>query len=149
MGDFFLQRRIGEDLLLECIQQTMKLRGGSVVVWGCISCGGIGPITKVDGRMNGKDYIIVLSRHLLPYMQSMGSSYVFMDDNAPCHQSQAVIWWIFKCFQTFGRYCIYKNVNECTTVCSLACYARSLSTRKMVPIKKRVSSLLIIVCHPA
>ena len=33
--------------------------------------------------------------------------YVFMDDNAPCHQSQAVIRWIFKCFQTFGRYCIF------------------------------------------
>ena len=29
---------------------------GSVVVWGCIFCEGIGP-TKVEGRMNGKDYI--------------------------------------------------------------------------------------------
>ena len=28
--------------------------------------------------------------HLLPYMQSVGSSYVFMDDNAPCHRSQVV-----------------------------------------------------------
>ena len=74
---------------------------------GCISCDGIGPITKVEGRMNGKDYIRLLSRHLLPYMQSMGSSDVFMDDNAPCHLFQAVILWIFKCFQTFGRYCIY------------------------------------------
>ena len=64
------------------------------MVWWCISCDGIGPITKVEGRMNGKDYIKIVSRHLLPYMQSMGSSYVFMDDNAPCHQSQAVIRWL-------------------------------------------------------
>ena len=57
---------------------------GSVKVWGCISCDGIGLITKVEGRMNGKDYIRLLSRHLLPYMQSC-----VMDDNAPCHLSQA------------------------------------------------------------
>ena len=37
---------------------------------------GIGPITKMEGRMNGKDYIRLLSRHLLPYI---------MDGNAPCH----------------------------------------------------------------
>ena len=46
-------------------------------------CGGVfffegtGLITKMEGRMNGKDYSRLLSRHLLPYMQS---SYVFMDD---------------------------------------------------------------------
>ena len=45
------------------------------MVCGCISCDGIGYITKVEGRMNSKDYIRLLSRHLLPYMQSMGSSY--------------------------------------------------------------------------
>ena len=71
-----MRRRIGEDLLLECIQQVVKFGRGSVMVWGCISCDGIGPITKVEGRMNGKDYIRLLSRHLLPYI---------MDDNAPCH----------------------------------------------------------------
>ena len=29
------------------------------MVWGCISCNGTDPITKVEGRMNGnaKDYI--------------------------------------------------------------------------------------------
>ena len=98
----FERRRIGEDLLLECIQQTVKFVGGSVMVWGCISWNWS---NYKDGRKNdGKDYSRLLSRHLLPYMQS---SYVFMDDNAPCHQSQAAIRWIFKCFQTFGRYCIY------------------------------------------
>ena len=51
------------------------------MVWGCISCEGTGLITKMEGRMNGTDYSRLLSIHLLPYMQS---SYVFMDDNAPC-----------------------------------------------------------------
>ena len=83
----FERRRIGEDLLLECIQQTVKFGGGSVMVWGCIP--GTGLIIKMDGRMNGKDYSRLLSRHLLPYMQS---SYVVMDDNAPCHQVFANFW---------------------------------------------------------
>ena len=47
-----MRRRIGEDLLLEYIQQTVKFGGGSVMVWGCISCEGTGAITKVEGRMN-------------------------------------------------------------------------------------------------
>ena len=86
-----MRRRIREDLLPECIQQTVKFGGGSMMMWGCISCDEIGWITKVEGRMNGNDYIRLLSRHLLPYMQSMGSRYVFMDNIAPCHRSQAVI----------------------------------------------------------
>ena len=56
---------------------TVKFGRGSVMVWGCISCDGIG-ITKVEGRMNGNDYRRLLSNHLLPYSLSMGSSYVFM-----------------------------------------------------------------------
>ena len=86
-------------LTAECIQQTVTFGGVSVMVWGCISCEGTGLITKMEGRMNGKDYSRLLFRHLLPYMQS---SYVFMDDNAPCHQCQAAIRWIFKFFQTLA-----------------------------------------------
>ena len=37
--------------------------GGSVMVWGCISCDG--PITTVEGRINGRDYIRLSSRHYL------------------------------------------------------------------------------------
>ena len=56
---------------------TAKFGRGSVMVWGCISCDEIG-ITKVEGRMNGNDYIRLLSNHLLPYLLSLGSSFVFM-----------------------------------------------------------------------
>ena len=43
---------------------------------GCNSCNGVGPIAKVEGRIKGSDYIRLLSKHLLPYMQSMVSNYV-------------------------------------------------------------------------
>ena len=35
------------EYLPECIQQTVKFGGGSVMVWGCISCDGVGPSLPV------------------------------------------------------------------------------------------------------
>ena len=92
-GSHYVRRRVGEEYLPECVQQTVKFGGGSVMVWGCISCDGIGTLAKVDGRMKGVDYI-VLSANLLPYMQSMGPEFIFMDDNAPCHRARAVLQWM-------------------------------------------------------
>ena len=63
---------MGENYLPECIQQTVKFGGRSVMVWGCISCNGVGPLVKVEGRMNEKDYIKLLSTSSLPFMRSIG-----------------------------------------------------------------------------
>ena len=43
-GRIYVRRRVGEEYLPQCVQQTVKFGGGSVMVWGCISCDGIGPI---------------------------------------------------------------------------------------------------------
>ena len=61
-----MRRRVREEYLVECVQQTVKFGG---VWWGCISCDWVGPLAKIDGRMKGKDYIDILSAILLPYMQ--------------------------------------------------------------------------------
>ena len=75
------------------------------MVWGCISCYGVDPLAKINGRMKGKDYIDLLSANLLPYMQSMGPRYTFMDDNAPCHRARVVSQWMFtndlKCMEVW------------------------------------------------
>ena len=39
-----------------------------MVVQECISCDGIGPLVKGEGRIIGKDYIEILSTSLLPFM---------------------------------------------------------------------------------
>ena len=81
MGEFLCEEELEKTYCRNvAIQQTVKFGGVSVMVWGCNFCDGNGPITKVDERMNGKDYFRLLSRNQLPYMQSMGSSYVFRDD---------------------------------------------------------------------
>ena len=81
-------------MLSECTQQTVKFGGGSVMVWGCMSCDGVGPLVKVEGRMSGRDYIRLLSQTLVPYIQSLGPEYIFQDDNAPCHRAHTVTRWV-------------------------------------------------------
>ena len=60
-GRVFVRTRIEEDLKPECRTKTMKVGGGSVIVWECNSCDAIDLITKEKGRMNGKVYIKILS----------------------------------------------------------------------------------------
>jgi len=62
----------------------------------CDGVEGVGPIVEVNGKMKGSDYIKLLSAHLLPYMQSMGYNYIFMEDNDQCDSSKAVIDWMHR-----------------------------------------------------
>ena len=53
------------------MQQTV---GGSVIVWWCISCDGVGlPLAKIDVRLTGQDYIDLLSANSLPHMSVYGA----------------------------------------------------------------------------
>ena len=72
------------------------------MVWGCISCDGVGPLAKIDGRIKGKGYIDLLSANLLPHMQSMGPEYTFMDDNAPLPSSPCVTMDVYQQSEVYG-----------------------------------------------
>lgn len=90
---------LGEELartscLHECVQQTVKHGGGSVMTWGAISGHGVGPMKRVDGRMKAQDYIRLLGNSLLPFLGTLGGEYIFMDDNAPCHRARSVSRWM-------------------------------------------------------
>ena len=52
------------------------------MVWGCINEKGVGFLTKVDGRLNGKGYINILENALIPTTHQQ--------DNATCHTSRLV-----------------------------------------------------------
>ena len=56
----------------------------------------MGPLVRVDGKMNHQDYIRILDKHLLPLIQSAfnGKGYAFQDDNAPVHTAKGVTNWI-------------------------------------------------------
>jgi len=48
------------------------------MMWGCIRGQGVWPLVRVEGRMNGRDYIQLLSRHLLPHVQSLGPGFIYI-----------------------------------------------------------------------
>ena len=66
------------------------------MVWGCFSGKGLGPLVRVDGKINHQDYIRILDENLLPLIQSdfNGKGYAFQDDNAPVHTAKGVTNWI-------------------------------------------------------
>ena len=45
---------------------SVKHGGGGLMMWGCFSGKGLGPLVKVEGKMNRFDYIQILETHLLP-----------------------------------------------------------------------------------
>ena len=71
-GRVHVRRWVGENFLPECGDRTVKFGGGNVIMWGCITCDGVGPLIKVKGRINSDDYIKLFSDTLLSFTASMG-----------------------------------------------------------------------------
>lgn len=81
---------------IENIVPTVKHGGGGIMVWGCFSGKGLGPLIKVEGKMNSHDYIEILESQLLPLINKNFNrrGYLFQDDNAPVHTAKVVKKWM-------------------------------------------------------
>ena len=123
-GRVYIRRRVREDYLPECVQSTVKFGGGSVMVWGCVTSDGVGPLTTVDGRMKAKDYIDLLEQTLVSFMTTMGSDYVFQH-----------------CYVNISLY--NEKLEFFVSVALLL--AGTVYTRKMDPITWRASPLLVFL----
>jgi hypothetical protein len=66
------------------------------MVWGCFTAKILGPLVRVERKMNYKDYINILENQLLPFIQEKFSrkNYKFQDDNAPVHTTKNIKEWI-------------------------------------------------------
>lgn len=94
-GRCFVRRPKGESLNPKYTKGTVKHGGGNVMVWGCFSGQGVGPIHKIEGIMRGEDYKTILSDVMLPYASwEMPLAWVFQHDNDPKHTSKVVKQWI-------------------------------------------------------
>jgi transposase len=89
-------RKSGERYKIENMRPSVKHGGGGIMVWGCFSGKGLGPLVKVEGKMNNQDYIKILERNLLPLIITKFNcrGYKFQDDNAPVHTAKNVQIWI-------------------------------------------------------
>jgi len=78
---------------INCLVPTVKHGGGGVMMWGCFSWHGLGPLVRIDGQVNSERYIQeILGFHLVPFLEEFEEEfgdYLFQQDNAPIHTSRA------------------------------------------------------------
>ena len=67
----------------------MKTAGGFVFVWGCMSAAGVEALHFVDGTMNYRGYIDILSKHIHASANKKGQNdnFIFTHDNDPKHSA--------------------------------------------------------------
>lgn len=64
------------------------------MVWGAFSWHGIGPLVKINGKMDKFQYLDILKNHMETYaFDSMPIKWKFMQDNDPKHSSKLVKDW--------------------------------------------------------
>jgi transposase len=70
---------------------TVKHGGGSIMVWGCFSRDGVGPIHRIEGIMEQVMYKNIISDIMLPHARRfMGRGWLFQQDNDPKHTAKSV-----------------------------------------------------------
>ncbi|GFU68442.1 transposable element Tcb1 transposase [Trichonephila clavipes] len=63
------------------------------MVWGCMASHGVGRLHIVSGTVKSMDYI---QNKLLPTARNLfgNQSWIFQDDNTPCHRAKVVQKWL-------------------------------------------------------
>jgi len=91
-GRHYSWRRPGETIMERHITGSVKHDGGSVMVWGCFSADGVGPLVRIEGIMDGSAYRRILQRSLLPKLEQVRRQHddgIFQHDNDPKHTARA------------------------------------------------------------
>ena len=97
-GRVFVRRLPEEELNPNVIQHSVASKS-MVMVWGAVSREGIGPLVRVKGNMDGNGYLDLFRFRLKRYYPDLyNGNQIFLDDNAPPHNSNVVSEW----FNKFG-----------------------------------------------
>ncbi|GFU88854.1 transposable element Tcb1 transposase [Trichonephila clavipes] len=88
----------GECFFNDCIVSTVKFGGGSILVWGCFSWFGLGPLVRVIGNMNSEIYVDILNNAALPTLWHyfVEGPFLFQQDNCSIHTSRLAQTWFDK-----------------------------------------------------
>lgn len=74
---------------------TVKHGGGSVMVWGCFSSYGMGPLHRIEGIMDKYMYKDILKNVMEQYADEyLPLKHIFQHDNVPKHASKIVKQWL-------------------------------------------------------
>lgn len=90
-GKRYVRRPVNERNESRYLKPTVKHGGGKVLVWGCFSMKGVGPLKIIEGTMTGETYRALLNKSMVPYSrQNMPECWIFQHDNDPKHTSGVV-----------------------------------------------------------
>ncbi|GFU85537.1 transposable element Tcb1 transposase [Trichonephila clavipes] len=91
----YVRRCTHEEFSPQCLKPTVKYPT-KVMVWGCMSSHGVGSLYIINGTVKAIDYIEILQNKLLPTARDLfgNQSWIFQDDNAPCHRAKLVQKWL-------------------------------------------------------
>lgn len=90
-----VRRPKGKEFDPRYTKKTVKHGDGNIMVWGCFSWYGVGPIFLISDIMRAADYKDILENIMLPYAEeNMPLRWVFQHDNDPKHTSKIVRAWI-------------------------------------------------------
>ena len=89
-------RRPDQKMDVDCLVPTVKTGDKSVMVWGCFTRFGVGPLVRVEGRLNAKGYVKILETHFRPFLESFDNKegFTFQQDNAPIHTAKKTTQWL-------------------------------------------------------
>lgn len=73
---------------------TVKHGGGNIMCWGCFSLSGLGPLHRIDGKMDQVVYREILENVMLPHARAMNRGWIFQHDNDPKHTAKSVKNWL-------------------------------------------------------
>lgn len=94
-GKPYVRRRPLKELNPRYTKKMVTHGGSSVVVWGCFTSSGVGPIIQIEGKMTGTIYKNILELNLVgDYADYLPLAWIFQRNNDPKHCSHAVKDWM-------------------------------------------------------
>ncbi|KAL4467285.1 hypothetical protein ABPG72_016879 [Tetrahymena utriculariae] len=87
-------RRLKNEQFLPDTVQAYSQYGAKLMVWGCISRKGVGPLVRITGTLNGDEYLHIIRYRLKKYYPELFTGEMFwQEDNARPHKKQNVQNW--------------------------------------------------------
>ncbi|CAB4429059.1 unnamed protein product [Rhizophagus irregularis] len=95
-GRAYCWKKKNEPLNNRHVKPTVKFGGGSVFVWGCFTCFGVGYLCKIDGGLDAELYRKILDEDFLDTLEYYNldrENIIFQQDNDPKHTAKRTLEW--------------------------------------------------------